>query len=111
MNSKSTLESNRENMTKCETFYEGSWGSELLFKARSQSVEVNGRTHRWSADRCRLCKVCGSRGVESVFHIIAECEKYEQERQVFMDEVNTGMEDLFERWLRMNEELCTLLGI
>ena len=74
MNSKSTLEWYREkNRPKLETFYDGSWGSELLFRARSPSLEVNGRTYRWSADRCRLCKVCSSKEVKSVFHVVVEC--------------------------------------
>ena len=56
--------------------------------------------------------MCESREVESVFHVIVECEKYEQERQVFIDEVNAGLEGLLERWSEDEQGvMCILLGI
>ena len=42
----------------------------------------------WSAGGCRVCKVCASRQIESMVHKIVECERYEEERQIFMDLVN-----------------------
>jgi hypothetical protein len=46
---KSTLEwFMRKKCPKPEIFYGGCYGSELLFKARSKSLEVNGRTYRWN---------------------------------------------------------------
>ena len=114
MNTKSTLEWYREkDKPKCEIFYDGSWGSELLFKARSQSLEVNGRTYRWSADGGRLCNVCESREVESVSHVIVECERYEQERRIFIEHVNKEMnENVFGRWNEDEKDvMCLLLGI
>ena len=39
-----------------EMFYDGSLGSSLLFKARTESVELNARTYRWQEndDKCKL---------------------------------------------------------
>ena len=38
--------------------HDGSFSSELLFKARFQSLEVNARTYRWNKDGSKECKVC-----------------------------------------------------
>ena len=59
--------------------YKGSYAGELLFKARSQSLEVNARTYGWSVDGSRKCKSC-----ESVFHFIVECSGFVNERDVPM---------------------------
>ena len=91
----------------------GSWRNELLFKARTQFLEVNGRIHRWSAEGCRVCKVCASREIESVAHMILECDKYEEEKQIFMDLVNSETDErLFETWSdNEREAMCFILGL
>ena len=35
--------------------YDGSYASELLFKALSQSLEVNARTYRGNNKGCKIC--------------------------------------------------------
>ena len=52
------------------------WGSELLLKARCQSLEVNDRTYRWNVDRSRVCKICNNGEFESVSRMVVECERY-----------------------------------
>ena len=89
MENKSTLSWFRMKETPCYVkFYDGSWSSELLFKARSQSLEVNERTHRWNAERSKECKGCRCHADESVYHIIVECERYERERNVLIQSVS-----------------------
>ena len=73
-------------MKKCpkrEDFYDGSWTSSLLFKARSGSLEINDRTHRFNERRNKHCEFgCSRDGVmldETVQHIMTECEGYQDE--------------------------------
>ena len=49
-----------------ERVYDGSFDSEILFKVRSQSFEVNSRTHRWNESGSRECRVCGIGAEECV---------------------------------------------
>ena len=114
MQSKSTLVWYRNKvMPRHECMYEGSYASELLFKARSQSLEVNARTYRWSVDGSRECKSCGTAAEESVFHLIVECSSYVNEWNVLMRHVREvcGAECM-ESWDEENERgMCVILGI
>ena len=94
-------------------FYNGSWSSELLFKARSQSLEVNERTYRWNAERSKECKGCRCHADESVYHIIVECERYERERNVLIQSVSEewGREFFIDWNGNENLKICQLLGI
>ena len=62
---------------KTEMYYDGSWRSSLLFKARSGSLETNVRTYRYNERGNKECEYgCRSEGVvmdETIFHIMAEC--------------------------------------
>ena len=93
-----------------ERVYDGSFGSELLFKVRSQSLEVNARTYRWNEDGSKECKVCAMGVDESVYHMIVECAEYERERQEFMTNVRSMEEtDIFDDWSENN--MGMLLGV
>ena len=70
---------------KKEQFYDGSLGSALLFKARTLSLEVNRRTYRWNDTGSKKCDKCNLDVNESVFHFMAECPKYDQPRDQFME--------------------------
>ena len=96
-----------------EHVYDCSYSSELLFKARSQSLEVNARTYRWNAEGSKECKVCDTRAEESVFHIIVKCVGYEREREVLMHEANVNFgNDFFETWgVDENRGMYQLLGL
>ena len=65
---------------KKEIFYTGDWASSLLFKARSNSLEVNDRTYRFRENRDRNCVVCNMRVRETLDHLFVECPAYEQAR-------------------------------
>ena len=68
-----------------ERFYEGDWGSEILFKCRVGALEVNRRTWRWNGGIkvCEECWVGGERVEETIEHVIVECEAYEDLRRRF----------------------------
>ena len=56
-----------------EIFYSGNEGSSLLFKARTNSLEVNNRTYRFNENRERRCKMCIMTVEDTVDHFIVEC--------------------------------------
>ena len=46
-----------------ENIYDGSWGSTLLFKARTDSLELNEKKRKWGGvnDKCEKCEDGGGR--------------------------------------------------
>ena len=62
--------------------YDDSNASELLFKALSQSLEVNARTYRWTVENNKECKVCNVHVEKSEYHLTVECVGYERKRQI-----------------------------
>ena len=69
--------------------YDGSWGASLLFKARTNSLEVNERKKRWGEEK-EICEGCGKEGereIETLEHVLIECEGYERERKRFEKEI------------------------
>ena len=114
MESKSTLEWYKEKLTpRYERFYDGTWGSELLFKARCQSLELNDRTYRWNVDRSRLCKMCNNGEIESVSHMVVECERYIEERRVLIEAVKNEIGgSMAEEWhVDERRSMCMLFGL
>ncbi|KAF2366974.1 hypothetical protein FHG87_002248 [Trinorchestia longiramus] len=89
MNGKTTLTwYASKNVPRFEVFYDGSFGSQLLFAVRCKALSVNRRTWRWNERNTRLCLQC-NRGVEeTVEHLVLDCSKYEQERESLMDVVH-----------------------
>merc|ERR1719154_70437 len=69
-----------------EVFYSGNKGSSLLFKARTNSLEVNDRTYRFNENRERLCKMCNMGVEETLDHLIVECPVYDIARVKTMGE-------------------------
>ncbi|KAF2355832.1 hypothetical protein FHG87_013414, partial [Trinorchestia longiramus] len=77
-----------KNVPRFEMFYDGSFGSQLLFAIRCKALSVNKRTWRWNEGNTRLCLQC-NRGVEeTVEHLVLECSKYEHERESLTDVVH-----------------------
>ena len=72
----------RKEKPEMERCYDGSPNSTLLFKARTQSLEVNARTYRWSETGSKMCGVCGD-GDETVEHVMVECGGYDEMREEF----------------------------
>ena len=81
-----------------EIYYDGSFGSSLLFKARSGSLELNSRTYRWNENQTKLCIKCNEGVEEDLSHVVIHCEKYDCARDVFILKVAIGRE----RWIEIN---------
>ena len=70
MERKGTLEWYKEKEApKYEEWYEGSLGGDLLFRARSQCMDVNARNYRWSESHSKLCQMCDIGVDETVEHV------------------------------------------
>ena len=114
MASKSTLE---WYMTKPrprhELFFCGDFASQLLFRARTQSLEVNGRTYRWSESGSKECKCCDLSVDENVEHIILDCPRYACERERLVSEIIDVLG--LEEWMNLREDrslyISTILGL
>ena len=91
-----------------EDMYDGDWGGKLLFKARSGSLEVNGKNRERDKQGCKLC----GEEKETIDHLIIECEKFDEERQA-LDSAVAGVLGR-EEWERRKEEedrgMKTVLG-
>ena len=86
----------------------GDWGSKLLFKARTGTLELDGRNREGDQICC-----CRAQNNETVQHMIVECSNYERQRARLMDSVITVIGR--EEWNRRIEEedgaICTVLGL
>ena len=51
--------------------YDRSWRSTLLFKARTNSLEVNEREKNWGAER-ETCEGCGREDENDTPHIVTK---------------------------------------
>ena len=96
-----------------ESWYDGSLGGDLLFRARAQCMDVNERNYRWSESRSKVCQMCNMGEDESVEHVVLECEKYERDRmemmQVILTELGHGWDERVEKTGR--EWMVLLLGL
>ena len=87
----------------------GDWGSKLLFKARTGTLDLNGRNRNVQEQSCSLCV-----GVkETVEHMMVECSRYEEERRILIGEITEIIGE--EEWnKRLDEEdggITTVLGL
>lgn len=88
MDNKVTLKYFKEKIApRKEIYYDGSYASELLFKARSLSLEVNNRTYRFSETKNKECLACLSGIDETVEHVVCECPAYGGERNNFKNNI------------------------
>jgi hypothetical protein len=111
--SKATLEwYEGKERPKCERWYDGSWGSQLLFKARSQSLELNARTYRWNERRSKSCEACDLNEDETVVHVLVECSRYEDERARFLRvlESEVGRMEMNEWFARDDRGVRVIMG-
>ena len=86
MERKDTLELYKEKGTpRYERWCDGSLGSDLLFRARAQCMDVNVRNYRWSESGSKVCQRCDMGEDETVAeHVLLECDKYDCERRDMM---------------------------
>ena len=73
--------------------YNGSWESTLLFKARTDSLEVNEKKKKWGGDKdsCEKCEIRKERNTETLDHVLIECPEYKNERLNFETEVKRSI--------------------
>ena len=114
MERKNTLEWYKEKDTPAyERWYDGSLGSDLLFRARAQCMDVNVRNYRGSESGSKVCQMCDMGEDETVEHVLLECDKYDRERmnmmRVVLTEMGCEMNELVERTGR--EWMVLLLGL
>ena len=76
---------------KYEKWYDGGFGSELLFRARAKCMEVNERTYRWSESGSKVCVSCDSGDDETIEHVVLVCGRYELLRGRMMGAVRLEM--------------------
>ena len=58
---------------KKEIVYNGDMGTNLLFKAGTNFLEINDRTYRFDKSRDKLCKMCNREVDETLDHLTVEC--------------------------------------
>lgn len=84
--------------SKYDEWYDGRFGSELLFKAKAKCMKLNERTYRWSESGSKASMMCDGGGDEYVEHVVLECERYERRRGSMMEvvrlEVGAWMSDV-----------------
>ncbi len=62
----------------------GDKASELLFKARTEDLEVNVKTYRWTPGLGKQCKACRRKLDEVIQHIVCG---YNEVREQAMQEI------------------------
>ena len=102
-----------KSVPKRENFYDGDWGSRLLFRARTNSLEVGDRTYRFNDTTYKTCLRFDMRVDETVEYIMAECPAYEVDRErVIMEYKGFLGEHYFRDLVELEEKgLSYLLGI
>ena len=79
-----------------EKFYNGSWKSKALFRARTDSLDINARKRGQSADQhCNKC-INTTNALESLEHVLLECDQYEAPRDIWINRVRGILGD--EAW-------------
>ena len=100
----------RKQAPRYESWYDGSVGGDLLFRARAQCMDVNARNYRWTESGSKACQKCETGVDETVEHVVLECERYERERVEMMQAVMSEMGCEEGVWMELTgEEWMTLL--
>ena len=66
-------------------------GVTLKFKARSNSLDLEGRKESWSNLNTGLCKLCNNGSKESVDHFVFECCKFNSIRESIYQNLNNEL--------------------
>lgn len=99
---------NKEKVEKDER-YDGDWGSKLLFKATSATLEVNGRQREEELQGCTMC----GEVKETLEHFRTECEGYKIKRLELDKQVSRaiGRKELEIKKEREDRGMWTILGL
>ena len=76
----SLLETFHNEEIKDPGFYDNTWGSELLFKARTNTLKLGWRLNKMEGVSA-MCRVCDDKSIEDVVHFVGECKGYETIRR------------------------------
>ena len=94
--------------------YNGTWEASLLFKARTNTLEVNERKKKWGGanDKCEKCEKRGERITETLEHVLTECSEYTEERNRLDEKITNKLGQVWVR-RKMGEDrgLKTVLGL
>lgn len=111
METKSTLKWYRhKEKPEALRWHVGDWGSRLLVKTRTGTLEVKARNRDEQDQDCSSC-----RGVrETIEHFLVECDRYEEEREGLIGSVKAAIGE--QEWRRRLEEeedggVLTVLGL
>ena len=92
-----------------EDWYHGEWASKLLFRARSGTLEVDGRNRNGQEQGCKLC----GEEKETLEHLVIECEGYKEERRLLDREIEMVVGE--REWSRRKESedrgIRTVMGL
>ena len=110
MEGKSTLKwYRRKDKPEALHWHSGDWGSKLLVKARTGTLEVQARNRDQLDQNCSFCR--GQR--ETIEHFLVECHKYEEQRSKLIKSITAVIGE--EEWHRRIEEedigISTVLGL
>ena len=108
--SKSTLEWYRQKgKPEALQWHNGDWGSRLLVKARTGTLEVLARNRDGIDQDCS----CSSGVRETIGHLVVECDRYEEERDRLIGHIKTviGVEEWTSRLEEENGGILTVLGL
>lgn len=103
----------RKTFPRRELAYDGSWGSKLLCKARTGSLELRSRVGMWNGDGTTLCGKCEGNHEETLSHFMLQCPHYGNERQGFLEMVRelVGGEEWTNTEEMEEDRLAMILGL
>ena len=80
-----------------------------MFKARSDTLELNGRNRDVREQRCQLC----NEEKETLEHFIIECEKYRKQRKILDTQIGKiiGRKEWEKRKDGEDRGILTVLGL
>ena len=103
----------RKTTPKFESWYDGSLGGDLLFRARARALDVNARNYRWSDSGEKKCLKCAANVDETVEHVVLECPFYTRERDEMWETLRGEPGCMELRNMRMEgmEAMVYILGL
>jgi hypothetical protein len=91
--------------------YDGTYGSELLFKARTNSWPIGHRTHKWEGGNGH-CRQCNMGEMENITHLLINCPAYTDQRDTLIEQIMPTLTDRYPHWdeIEPKQKTQILLG-